>query len=375
MQAALDAGALAAALARDKSDGQRIKIGKDAFSANMAQGEASAVTVTPSFTIKNDTVVANANITLPTSLMAAVGINSMDIGVSSEVNIPSNKKAEIALVLDYSGSMKEVSGSDVKYVAMGKAATKLIDDLTKDNADKVRFALVPFSHHVYTSLPKNHVLGQTGTGTWTGCTQDRQAPYNLTDATPGITPDAPPGSKWGQAMAPDPEQAQRGCKGYIDHKLTLRPLSKDFAGLKSQLAEMTPYAFTHVALGVEFGYHVLSPNAPFDEGVSYGDKGTKKYMVVLTDGKQTAPGFGPGDTRTVDQGDSNLEALCSNAKASGITMITLAFDLDDSSQRKRLQACATDPAENFFIAETSAEMSQAFQSITNAIQSQVFLSK
>ena len=157
--------------------------------------------------------------------------------------------------------------------------------------------------------------------------------------------------------------------------MKLQPLTNDFSSLKVQLADMTPYAYTHVALGVEFGYHVLSPNAPFSEGVSYANKKTQKYMIVLTDGEQTEPAFGPGGTRTVEQGNSNLEALCRNAKASRITMMTVAFDLDDSSQRQRLQDCATDPVENFFVAKDSHEMEQAFQSITNAISSQAFLSK
>jgi hypothetical protein len=174
-------------------------------------------------------------------------------------------------------------------------------------------------------------------------------------------------------MAPD--HAGSGCQGYIDHNLKIRALSNDFAGMKSQLASMTPYAWTHVALGVEFGYHVLSDNAPYSEGVSYSKKDTQKYMVVLTDGAQTEPAFGPGSTRDVAQGNKNLEALCSNAKASGITIITLAFDLDDSNQRKRLQSCSTDPTTDFFVANTSAEMAQAFQTITQGISGEAFLSK
>ena len=160
---------------------------------------------------------------------------------------------------------------------------------------------------------------------------------------------------------------------FWDSKLV--PLTKDFASLKSQMGVMTPYAYTHVALGVEFGYHVLSPNAPYAEGVSYTNKKTQKYMIVLTDGEQTEPAFGPGGTRSVAQGDSNLEMLCSNAKASGITMLTVAFDLDDSSQRARLKGCASDEKEDFFVANSSDEMAQAFQTITAAISSQVFLSK
>ena len=90
---------------------------------------------------------------------------------------------------------------------------------------------------------------------------------------------------------------------------------------------MRPYAWTHIALGAEFGYHLLSPNEPFSQGAAYGDRKVQKVMVLLTDGQQTEPAFGPGG-RTVSQGENNLETICDNAKANGITIMTLAFDLD-----------------------------------------------
>jgi Flp pilus assembly protein TadG len=369
MQVALDAGAVAAAAAKGKTSAQRVAIGEDAFKANIDSGLVSTLSNTVSYKVVGKTIQGRVDANMPTTLLAVAGLNDIDVGASTEVTIPDDKKAEIALVLDYSGSMEDVSGSEVKYIAMRDAATKLIDDITKDNADKVKFALVPFSHHVYTSLPNAFVLGKGTSGTWTGCTQDRQYPYNLTDATPdGSNP-----SKWGQANAPD--HAAYGCSGYKSRNLVVKPLTADFGAVKSQLNAMKPYAYTHVALGVEFGYQVLSPNAPYSEGVSYTDKGTNKYMVVLTDGAQTEPAFGPGGIRTVDQGDENLVALCNNAKASGITMITVAFDLDDSSQRARLKSCATDPAKNFFVANSSEDVAQAFDEITNAITATAFLSK
>lgn len=369
MQVALDAGAMAAASAHDKSDSVRITIGQAAFKSNLDSGVIETLATNVKFTVSNGKVNGHVDASMPTSLLAAAGIYAIDVGTDTEVSIPENKKAEVALVLDYSGSMGDVAGKEVKYLAMRKAAIKLIDDITKDNADKVKIALVPFSHHVYTSLPNSMVLGQTGSGTWTGCTQDRKYPYNLTDATPDGSNDA----KWGQAIAPD--HAKYGCDGYVARKLKIKPLTNDFASLKTQLSAMTPYAYTHVALGVEFGYQVLSPNAPYSEGVSYADKGTNKYMVVLTDGEQTEPAFGPGGSRNVAQGDSNLASLCQNAKNSGITMITVAYDLADSSQRARLKTCASNPDDNFFVADTDASVAQAFQSITDAITAQAFLSK
>jgi hypothetical protein len=138
---------------------------------------------------------------------------------------------------------------------------------------------------------------------------------------------------------------------------------------------MTPYAWTHIGLGVEFGFHLLSDNVPFTPGVSYDDKITKKIMIVLTDGAQTEPAFGPRGSRTVSQGESNLEALCENAKAKGITMMTIAYDLADSTTRSGLRNCSTDPTRNFFVATDTSALASAFDDFRNAITAQVFISK
>jgi hypothetical protein len=302
--------------------------------------------------------------------MKFAGFQSMKLSIGAEIAVPGNKKAEIALVLDYSGSMNDTIAGGVKYVAMKNAAKDLISDLEAANPDKVEFALVPFSHHVFGTFRKSDILGQSGLGNWTGCTQDRKYPYNLNDSVPTSANS----TKWGQAQAP--VHISSGCSGYPSNNLVMKPLSNDFSGLKSRLDIMTPYAWTHIALGVEFGLQMLSDNDVFDDdAASYDDDETKKFMVVLTDGYQTEPAFGPGSTRTVAQGEANLEALCTNAKAKGITMITIAYDLDDNATSNRLKNCATDPNTNFFVATDTAAVASAFDNIKSIITAEVFISK
>jgi Flp pilus assembly protein TadG len=366
LQSALDSAALSAASARDLSNTQRMAVADATFKENLKLGELS--TAKGNFKIKAGTVYASSDVSLPTTFMRVGGIDVMQLSAVTEIAIPEDKNAEIALVLDYSGSMEDSIAGGVKYIAMKNAAEKLIDDLKKANPTKVKFGLVPFSHHVYVTLPKPYVLGQTGAGNWTGCTQDRPYPANLSDDTPAGGND----TKWGQVQAP--EHAGWGCGGYASHNLRVMPLTNDFTALKNQLDAMTPYAWTHIALGVEFGFHLLSDNAPFTTGVGYSDKKTEKIMIVLTDGAQTEPAFGPG-TRDVTQGENNLAALCENAKAKGITMMTVAYDLDDSSTRNRLRNCSTDPAKHFFVATDTAAVASAFDNIRNAITAQVFISK
>jgi hypothetical protein len=98
-------------------------------------------------------------------------------------------------------------------------------------------------------------------------------------------------------------------------------------------------------------------------------------MVALTDGAQTEPAFGPNGVRNVSQGESNLEQLCAAAKASGITMITVAFDLYDVDTKNRLSGCSSDSTKYFFVAEDDAEIAKAFEEIKKQITAQVFVSK
>lgn len=369
IQAALDAGALAAAASADLSNAQRVEAGERMFARGLSADIAADASLEADFVVKETKVVATASYALPASLMRLAGFDAMPVDVGAEIVMPENKKVEIALVLDYSGSMAEKLAGQVKYVAMKNAAKSLVNNLAGADPKKVKIGLVPFSHHVWTSLPKDYVLGASGSGTWTGCTQDRPFPANLTDATPTSAN----ATKWGQPQAP--VHASSGCGSYVPNMLVVKPLSDDFGAINSQLDAMKPYAWTHIALGAEFGFHLLSPNAPFTEGAGYGDKKTQKYLVLLTDGMQTEPAFGPCGVRSVAQGEKNLTAVCANAKAQGITVVAIAYNIDDADTVDRLRNCTTDPVTGFFDIGTDNKIAGAFDAIKGQIMAQIRIGK
>lgn len=369
LQNALDAAALAAASSQDLNNRQRIAIARAVFDQNWQSKVTKDIKAQPTFSVRGQGVHGSADIEVPTALMRIVGITTMPVGSDVDISIPDRQKAEVVLALDYSGSMNEVSGGRVKYVAMKDAATKLINDLARSAKDKFKIGLVPFSHHVYVTMPKQYVLGQTGSGNWTGCTVDRQYPYNTTDNTPTSAN----GSKWGQPQ--DPSHIQFDCSGYPPRNLKLLPLTSDYEAATQQLSVMRPYEWTHIALGAEFGWHVLSPNAPFTGAASYSDKHTKKFMVLLTDGRQTEPAYGPGGVRSVYQGEKNLEKICAGMKRQDITIVTVAFDLEDDATRNRLRDCSSDPEKDFFVAESGDDVAQAFEEIKAQIAAKIYIRK
>lgn len=373
-QNAIDAATLTGASMKGKTPEERIAAAQKSFAANTVSGMAGTLSPVATFEVVGDVIVGNADVEVPSAFMHFAGIDIMNGTAHAEVNILSDKKAEIVMVLDYSGSMKDPVAGQTKYVVMRNAAIKLVEDLSKSDPDTVKIGLVPFSNHVYTTLPGAYVLG--GSGTWTGCTQDRKYPFNLSDATPTSSA----ATKWNQPMlsaADDPtddnNQVNYGCSGYVTNNLKTVDLTDKFKDVTNQLKIMKPYAYTHIALGVEFGYHMLSPNAPFTKGAAYDDKDTKKFMVVLTDGAQTTGGFGQSG-RTVSEGNKNLTKLCANAKANKITIMTMAFDLDHAPTVQRLKDCSSDPSKDFFIAEDAAALESAFESIKAAVDSEIFLS-
>lgn len=135
------------------------------------------------------------------------------------------------------------------------------------------------------------------------------------------------------------------CSVLKRQNLEIQPLTNNHADITKQLESMWPDGSKHIALGMAFGWHVISPNAPSTEGVSYGDEDVLKAIVLLTDGDQRARGWGPKWGRdyihTVPQVEKNLENMCEAIKKEGVMVITVAFDLRDRDTKERLQNCAT----------------------------------
>jgi len=383
IQAFLDASALAGAAARPGTSlDDRRRIALDTFAANLQGGVAGQLKGDPQVELNGDSFTVSYNGGLPTTLLRVGGIDKINVDASATVRINLPAKAEIALVLDYSASMTESSAGQQKYVTMRKAAIDMVDGLTNKGKNlDIRFGLVPFSHNVYATLPAGFVVGASG-ASWSGCTYDRTYPYNTT----ANAPDGANQSKWGQVIPVNfgdyRAQSDYHCdgykhngQGYLANQLLVRELSSDHSATVGQLQAMRPYGYTNISLGVEFGWHLLEPGAPFDAR-SHVDLENKKFIVVLTDGKQTAPAFGPGGSRDRFDGEGNLTKLCTNIKSGKkITVITIAFALDDRATEDRLRNCSSDPDKHFFKAENSNDLTRAFEEIRQQIAKSIFLSE
>lgn len=365
-QAAIDAATLAVA----KFDGnkrQRKRYGRKVFNANFVAVPGTRV-VNTRFRFKPDgTIVGTVKLKVDTSFMKMASIRNLKVVESATVKSAGIGKAEVVFVLDYSSSMNG------QYVAMREAAINLINDLSKNGTNRdVKFGLVPFAREVYVSMPGQYVTTGTPGVTWSNCTVDRFWPFTVSEDTPTGLDD----SKWGRLYEnpnPQPADYNADCQSYINNNLTTRPLTDNHAGTIAQLRAMTPHSGTNVAVGMQIGWQVLSPNAPFTEGVPYTQKDTKKVIILLTDGEHNKKGRGPGGVYTSEQGFANVDTVCNAVKAKDVTMVTVAYELESQSAKNQLRRCASES--QFYLEGNEQNIATIFDDIGDLLANEIYLSK
>lgn len=273
--------------------------------------------------------------------------------------------------------------------------------------------------------------------TWAGCIESRPAPYDVQDTAPNT---AVPASLFVPFFAPDEPDDDTVIKSQTSRKTTYYSFDNDYlndgisptgtsenvwrkrqgnpdkytrspsrgsgpnAGctmatiqrlttnmntVKSKITAMQATGNTNVPIGMMWGWHVLSPNLPFGDGAGYGNRDTKKFAVLLTDGDNTNDdsgdfnqshysslgyiwqgrlvGAGSGSTpaQRTKAMDDRLVLLCSNMKAAGITVYTVRIDMAGTSAPDALRSCASSSDKFYDIDSTG--LSAAFNAIAGSI--------
>jgi Flp pilus assembly protein TadG len=147
---------------------------------------------------------------------------------------------------------------------------------------------------------------------------------------------------------------------------------------------------TQVAIGMIWGWRVLSPNGPFAANnghpLSYANQATlawKKAVILMTDGTEEWPQtnqdtglsyLADGKIGTTNFGtvssspgplDTRLQTVCNNMKASGNFVIYTIGLGSDGASNTELRNCAT-PDGGFYPA-TPSNLTTVFQSIANSL--------
>jgi hypothetical protein len=149
------------------------------------------------------------------------------------------------------------------------------------------------------------------------------------------------------------------------------------ATITSAINAMNASGYTAIPEGLAWGWRVVSPTAPYTEGVDYDDDETIKAIIVMTDGKNelgysfSAYGY-PLDKfgwNTTNILNSKLSTTCNNIKAvkkadgsDAIKVYTIVFDQPDTTIRNLMKNCAS-TEDDYFYSPTSADLKAAFESI------------
>jgi Flp pilus assembly protein TadG len=179
-----------------------------------------------------------------------------------------------------------------------------------------------------------------------------------------------------------------GGPNYLCDSAAIQPLTKDKGAAISLIKSMQAKGGTNIMEGVMWGWRVLSPGAPFTEGRPFEDDGNDKFLIVMTDGenwhqarsnhnKSSYHAFGYaakgrlGTTYTtsalVSEMNARTLAACTNAKAAGVKIYTIAFRLEGNPTTTAMLAnCASGPTQAF-VASNGTALIQAFESIAREI--------
>ena len=398
MQKALDATALALSRILPADDETLQTIGMQYFVASMGEHPMTDLTleIVPDVGKVNLHVTANY-----TPIIANIfGAQTFQIGTSAEA-VWGVGKVEVALVLDNSGSMTDYSRM-VHLKAAAHDLLKILQNAAREPED-AKVAIVTFDQRVnvgtsnkdatwlkwgdwedkngtcnkagynsessctdqkvcskpqYTS--KNRCQNNGGTwkdatwtpashDTWTGCVEDRNKDNDVADAAPSSGATRYPAAQCAHGL------------WYPGTVTELRALTTDWSALGTTIDAMQPSGYTNIAIGLAWGWHLLSPTEIFTQGKAYSTENLSKYIVLMTDGDNTKNRF--GDSTSTMNG--RVSAVCTNAKDAGVKIFTIRLV---SGNATLLSNCATNTS-MYYDVQDSGQLAGVFNAIGTEIAS------
>jgi Flp pilus assembly protein TadG len=417
LQESVDAAAFAAA--KVMIQGDPVADGTRLFNVNFGAGYAgSTVSQLSIVPIAEDTIRVDAAATFPTQFMRFLGQRDLTIHAGAGV-LRTNRSAEIALVMDNTGSMR----SGGRMSAMKTAAHDLVSILygEEESREDLWVSVVPYTAMVNVGSQRTDWLdptdrvfmdpGSFGDTVWKGCVMARDGGADQTDATPSSKPftsffwpsdvdNVWPAIDEGNAAKNDGTGPNLGCGPAIT------PLTRARATVVAAIDEMQPWhrGGTHGNLGLAWGWRTLSPDwtglwgggelAALPTG--YDHPVIDKIVVMMTDGEnqfydwpnhtpdngvgphgsdRTAHGrlheFVPGASRSEGRSelDRRFAATCQRIKDVGIELFTITFGPSpDAATRALYRSCASDD-DHYFHSPTNETLVTAFRSIGQQLSS------
>jgi Flp pilus assembly protein TadG len=348
MQASLDATALM--LSRDAANMTPGEVSSKAtgfFNAQFNRPEVANPLVTATLSTPQQgsfvlDVKASGNV--PTTFTRLIGQEKLNISSSAQVKWGVEK---LELALDNTGSM----ANNGKLTQLKTAAHNLLTTLqtaAKQPGD-VKVSIIPFDTTVKIGTGYkdefwvDYTVKNIQKNSWTGCVMDRDQQNDVQDTTPVA------GSV--HTLYPATQ-----CSGHLTTMMPLTDIldSTGWTNLNNKIDAMQASGNTNVTIGLEWGWHSLTPNLPLTEGSDPApDK--DKGIILLTDGTNTQNRWSSSESNI----DARTALACTNAKAANIRIYTVRV-IDGNATL--LKNCASKPSMYFEVSHAT-QLNSVFSSI------------
>jgi hypothetical protein len=326
------------------------------------------------------TLSISANAKLQTAFMGLFGFKTIPIGTIAETKL-GQRKIEIALALDNTGSMGRLSKMD----ELKKATRNLIDAAeaaAPAGSGMIKVAIVPFDTEV--KVDANLYRNQSwlvfqnnareaifddirprmaiNANTWTGCITDRGLGFDTNTKRVDLT---------------RKESFYPGVNCANEKLAPIQPLTDNWNALRNTTNRMQPAGCTNVTIGANYGMAALSPSEPIGAGAAFGTADLDKYLVILTDGDNTRNRYLDrcGTAGSASAIDDKTSAACDeikgrssrrDAKGNPIADVKVFTVRVIDGNKALLQSCATN-ASMYKEVSNASDIDKVFKEILSEI--------
>ncbi|SFT40911.1 TadE/TadG family type IV pilus assembly protein [Mesorhizobium sp. YR577] len=352
-------------------------------------------------TARTITATAHANVVLAFPLF---GMGDPRVG-SESAAVYSDRKIEVAMMLDVTGSMEKDKNGD-KIGDLKTAAKNAVDAFLKGQdatKPRVRVAIVPYANSVNagalaaksvfveTNSTSRSFVGGTadakpvsgsggnssspsgGGGSKDNCATERPGPYQYTDAGPGTS------------MVHRDYLLNDYAEYYNTNKCPdaeIMPLTADATALKKRIDEFKALGGTGGHIGVQWTWYMLSEKWGDVVGeaarpAKLEPKKVAKYAILMTDGEFNLSYFDVTDYKAAYAAAGKqatrdaAKKLCKAMRDGGIEVFSIGFQLVETNAKATMKDCAspdTNSVKHYYETSTGAQLNSAFQEIAGNIE-------
>lgn len=388
---ALDAAALATA--GSSGNNAELETRMEAyFYKNFEDGRLADIT-NLNMTNLDSEITITATARMETIFMKIFNKDYIDVSANTTVQ-KELRGIEVVLVMDNTGSMSSYNNIS----ALRTAATNFVDIMFDRAPDPsvIKIGLVPYSTSVNvgpyglgrnpdgtlynggaTFVNNPHGVSYTtnynSTNGWLGCViedepediTDHEGPWDMYRYCRNEDDDPYCDTNWWGSPNRRPN--------YICPSAHITPLSSDQDELQDRIDDMVANGNTLGNYGMVWGWRVISPEAPFEEGAAWNDDEWRKAVIMMTDGDNIMHPNYSAYARTWDHdiGNNDLnekfEDICEAMKDDDIIIYTITFTSGISNSIKNYyRECATDSTK-YYDAPSQADLIETFEEISREL--------